>query len=155
MTKVTADISVSLDGFVAGPNASLELPLGENGELLHEWVFGLAGWRRRHREEGGETGIDDDVLEEANRATGAVVMGRGIFSGGTGAWEDDAKASGWWGDDPPFTCRSSSSPITRASRSSCKAGRLSRSLPTVSSRQSSGRAQRPATATSSWRVAAA
>jgi dihydrofolate reductase len=102
MGKLVCDISVSLDGFVAGPNASLEPPLGENGELPHEWVFGLAGWRRRHGEEGGETGIDDDVLEEANRATGAVVMGRGMFSGGTGAWEDDANASGWWGDDPPF-----------------------------------------------------
>ena len=103
MGQVTASISISLDGFVAGPDASLQDPLGKGGEQLHDWVLRLAGWRRRHGYEGGETGVDDDVMEEANRDTGAVVMGRGMFSGGAGlAWEDDPNPTGWWGDEPPF-----------------------------------------------------
>jgi dihydrofolate reductase len=102
MGQVTADISISLDGFVAGPDASMQDPLGRGGEQLHEWVLALAGWRRRHGYEGGETGIDDDVLEEANRNTRAVVMGRRMFSGGAGPWDDDPNATGWWGEEPPF-----------------------------------------------------
>jgi dihydrofolate reductase len=102
MGQVTAYISISLDGFVAGPEASTEDPLGKGGEQLHEWVIPLDGWRRRHGYDGGETGVDDDVMEEENRDTGAVVMGRGMFSGGAGPWEDDPNATGWWGDEPPF-----------------------------------------------------
>lgn len=102
MTKVTVDISMSLDGFVAGPNPSLEQPLGEGGEGLHEWVVGLETWRERHGLAGGETNPDDEVVAESIDATGATVMGRRMFSGGAGAWEDDPNADGWWGDDPPF-----------------------------------------------------
>jgi dihydrofolate reductase len=102
MTKVTFEISVSLDGFVAGPNATLEEPLGEGGERLHEWITRLASWRERHGHTGGEVNADDELLEESLRSTGAVVMGRKMFSGGAGPWEDDPKADGWWGDDPPF-----------------------------------------------------
>jgi dihydrofolate reductase len=102
MSKVTVDISVSLDGFIAGPNATLELPLGEGGEQLHEWIFGLASWRARHGLTGGEHGPDSDVVEEAVAATGAYVMGRRMFSGGEGPWSDDPNADGWWGDTPPF-----------------------------------------------------
>lgn len=88
MTQIVLDISMSLDGFVAGPRPTLADPLGENGLLLHEWVFGLASWRARHGLEGGEAG--------------ATVMGRRMFSGGAGRWEDDPNAGGWWGDEPPF-----------------------------------------------------
>jgi dihydrofolate reductase len=102
MTKVTFDISVSLDGFVAGPDATLEQPLGEGGERLHEWVIGLASWRERHGRSGGERNADSDVLEESIDSTGAVVMGRRMFSGGEGPWSDDPNADGWWGADPPF-----------------------------------------------------
>jgi dihydrofolate reductase len=102
MTKVKFDISVSLDGFIAGPNQTLEQPLGEGGEQLHEWGVGLASFRERHGEAGGETGPDDDVMRESFETTGAVVMGRRMFSGGGGPWEDDPNADGWWGDDPPF-----------------------------------------------------
>ena len=102
MARLICDISISLDGFVAGPNPSLEEPLGEGGELLHEWAFAAASWRESHGLEGGEKNADSDVVEESLRATGAVVMGRKMFSGGGGPWENDPRADGWWGDEPPF-----------------------------------------------------
>jgi dihydrofolate reductase len=102
MGRVVLDITTSLDGFVAGPNATLEQPLGEGGERLHEWIVGLESWRRQHGLAGGETGPDDDLLREGVEATGAFVMGRRMFSGGEGPWEDDPRADGWWGDEPPF-----------------------------------------------------
>jgi dihydrofolate reductase len=102
MTGLICNISISLDGFVAGPNPSLEQPLGEGGELLHEWAFAATSWRESHGLEGGEKNADSDIIDESLRATGAVVMGRKMFSGGEGLWEDDPRADGWWGDDPPF-----------------------------------------------------
>jgi dihydrofolate reductase len=102
MTQVIADISISLDGFVAGPNPTLEEPLGEGGEQLHDWAVRLASFRERHGLEGGEHGADDELLAQSIDATGAVVMGRRMFSGGDGPWEDDPNAGGWWGDEPPF-----------------------------------------------------
>ena len=96
------DISMSLDGFIAGPNQTLEEPLGEGGEGLHEWVFGLAAWREPHGLEGGAVNADGEIVAESFARTGAVVMGRRMFSGGEGPWEDDPKADGWWGDTPPF-----------------------------------------------------
>jgi dihydrofolate reductase len=102
MARLFLDISMSLDGFVAGPNPTLEEPLGESGEGLHEWVFPLASWRAPHGLEGGETGPDDDLVRERLARTGAVIMGRRMFSGGEGSWEDDPNADAWWGDNPPF-----------------------------------------------------
>jgi dihydrofolate reductase len=102
MGKVVAEITVSLDGFAAGPNPTLEEPLGQGGDKLHEWAYPLKSFREPHGLPGGETGPDDDLLAESVRATGAVVMGRRMFSGGAGPWEDDANANGWWGDEPPF-----------------------------------------------------
>src|SRR5688572_6096495 len=102
MARLTFDISMSLDGFIAGPNQTLEQPLGEGGEQLHEWAVALASFRERHGMSGGETGADDDVWRELRASQGAVVMGRRMFSGGAGPWEDDPNADGWWGDDPPF-----------------------------------------------------
>jgi dihydrofolate reductase len=102
MTQLTCDISMSLDGFVAGPNQTLEDPLGKNGMRLHEWVIGLATFRERHGREGGETNADDEVVKEGLAATGAVVMGRRMFSGGAGPWAEDSNGDGWWGDEPPF-----------------------------------------------------
>jgi dihydrofolate reductase len=102
MARLVLDISMSLDGFVAGPNQTLEQPLGEGGESLHEWVIRLASWREPHGLEGGETGPDDEFFAKGIRSTGAVIMGRRMFSSGEGPWEDDPKADGWWGDDPPF-----------------------------------------------------
>jgi dihydrofolate reductase len=102
MGKLTLDITMSLDGFVAGPNQTLEHPLGEGGERLHEWIVGLASWRERHGLSGGDMNDDAEVVAEATNATGAYLMGRRMFSGGEGPWEDDPKGDGWWGDDPPF-----------------------------------------------------
>ena len=102
MTKLLADLSMSLDGFVAGPNPSPENPLGEGGEQLHDWAVESESWRERHGLEGGETGTDSDVIAEGIARQGAIVMGRKMFSGGSGAWEDDPNREGWWGDDPPF-----------------------------------------------------
>jgi dihydrofolate reductase len=102
MARLKLDISVSLDGFVAGPDQTLDEPLGEGGELLHEWVVAVASWREQHGKSGGDTGIDDEVATEVVESTGATVMGRRMFSGGEGPWKDDPKADGWWGDDPPF-----------------------------------------------------
>lgn len=101
MPNVSFDVSVSLDGYLAGPNPRLEAPLGDGGEQLHEWVTKLAAWRKPHGLEGGEEGGDSDVVEESVAGVGAYVMGRGMFGGGDGAWGDEPWR-GWWGDDPPF-----------------------------------------------------
>jgi dihydrofolate reductase len=101
MTKVKAQISVSADGFAAGPNQSEENPLGEGGMQLHEWVVKLAAWREPHGEEGGEINASTPVIEEAFGNTGAVVMGRNMFGGGPGPWAEDPWR-GWWGEEPPF-----------------------------------------------------
>lgn len=100
MGKFKLTISVSLDGFVAGPNQSLEEPLGEGGEQLHEWVFPLAAWREPHGMDGGEVNASSRVIEESNEAA-ATIMGRNMFGGGPGPWGDEPW-EGWWGDDPPF-----------------------------------------------------
>jgi dihydrofolate reductase len=92
---------MSLDGFVAGPNATVAQPLGEGGEQLHEWLFRLASFREQHGLTGGEENADTPACAWYTGA-GAVVMGRRMFSGGTGPWEDDPNADGWWGDEPPF-----------------------------------------------------
>jgi dihydrofolate reductase len=102
MAKLTLDITMSLDGFVAGPNQTLEQPLGEGGERLHEWAFAAKTFREAHGMSGGEDNADSQVVEEHLRAIGATVMGRRMFSGGEGPWSDDPNADGWWGDDPPF-----------------------------------------------------
>lgn len=91
MARVVADITTSLDGFVAGPNDGPELPLGEGGERLHEWAYDLASWREPHGLAGGKTNEDSEVLDEAFRSTGAILIGRRMF--------DNA---GGWGDNPPF-----------------------------------------------------
>ena len=102
MPKVRAHISISLDGYVAGPKQSMENPLGEGGERLHEWVVRLRSWREGAGLEGGEEGgVSDDVFREATANVGAEIMGRGKFGPPhRGAWDDAWQ--GWWGDDPPF-----------------------------------------------------
>jgi dihydrofolate reductase len=99
-----ADITMSLDGFVAGPNQTLEDPLGRNGMDLHQWAFAAQSWRAAHGLEGGEANADSDVIAESVARVGATIMGRRMFSGGTGPgpWADDPNANGWWGDEPPF-----------------------------------------------------
>jgi len=102
MAKLTLDISMSLDGFIAGPNRTVDEPLGAGGDRLHEWALVLQSWRESHGRPGGEVNRDSEVMDEHLGGTGATVMGRRMFSGGQGPWEDDPTADGWWGDDPPF-----------------------------------------------------
>jgi dihydrofolate reductase len=102
MPDLILDISMSLDGYVAGPNASLEDPLGQGGEQLHDWVIATKAWRAEHGREGGEDGIDSDLAAELIGQASATIMGRRMFSGGEGPWESDPNADAWWGDDPPF-----------------------------------------------------
>jgi dihydrofolate reductase len=102
MSKVRAHISVSLDGYVAGPNQSMEEPLGKGGERLHEWVIALKAWREASGMEGGEENANTPVVLEEYANVGAEIMGRGKFGPPSrGPWGDDAW-QGWWGEDPPF-----------------------------------------------------
>jgi dihydrofolate reductase len=102
MPQLVLDISVSLDGYVAGPNPDLENPLGRGGEQLHEWVLGTRAWREAHGYQGGDDSADSDLAAELIQQASATIMGRRMFSGGSGAWDSDPRATGWWGDDPPF-----------------------------------------------------
>jgi dihydrofolate reductase len=95
------NMTMSLDGYVAGPNQSRETPLGEGGEELHNWVVGLRSFHEMSGMEGGETGVDDDVEREDFANIGATIMGRNMFGPIRGPWgEEDWR--GWWGDDPPY-----------------------------------------------------
>ena len=95
-------ISMSLDGFVAGPSQSVDNPLGIGGERLHEWVVPLKAWRTPHGLEGGEVNESARVVEESLANVGATVMGRNMFGGHPGPWDPKKPWKGWWGDEPPF-----------------------------------------------------
>jgi hypothetical protein len=82
MAALILDISMSLDGFVAGPDPTLEQPLGAGGETLHEWAFATRAFRERHDMDGAEEGVDSHVMEDHVRRIGATIMGRRMFSGG-------------------------------------------------------------------------
>jgi dihydrofolate reductase len=100
MSKLRLKISVSLDGFVAGPNQSVNDPLGVGGMRLHEWVFALTAFRKMHGMEGGEVNESTPVVEESVANIGATVMGRNMFGGHPGPWTKSW--DGWWGTNPPF-----------------------------------------------------
>jgi dihydrofolate reductase len=78
----------------------MENPIGEGGMRLHEWAFATASWRKHHGGRGGERNADADVIEEGTQGIGAYIMGRRMFGGGDGPW--DESWTGWWGDDPPY-----------------------------------------------------
>ncbi len=101
MAKLRFRISISLDGFVAGPKQSEENPLGVGGMGLHQWAFELAAWRAAHGQEGGEVNASSEVIERSNENIGAQLMGRNMFGGGPGEWGEEPW-TGWWGDEPPF-----------------------------------------------------
>ena len=102
MSKLRFKISMSLDGFVAGPSQSLDNPLGIGGMRLHEWVFPLAVWRAMHGLQGGEINESTRVVEESLANIAATVMGRNMFGGHPGPWNARKPWNGWWGVDPPF-----------------------------------------------------
>ena len=102
MSKIICDQSISLDGFTAGPNQSLENPIGEGGLRLHEWMFTTAAWARAQGGTGGTEGPDSEVAAGITSGwrTGATIMGRNMFGGGNEGWDPAWK--GWWGEDPPY-----------------------------------------------------
>ena len=102
MSRLRLRLSISLDGFVAGPNQSVQHPLGEGGEDLHQWVFPLAAWRKPHGLEGGKTDESTPVVEEELTNIGATIMGRNMFGGHPGPWDRNKPWMGWWGARPPF-----------------------------------------------------
>lgn len=101
MSKLKLTITMSLDGYVAGPYQSEENPLGVGGMKLHEWFFPLKAFREMHGEQGGETNASSSVVNERRANIAATIMGRNMFGGGSGSWGEDPWR-GWWGDDPPY-----------------------------------------------------
>ncbi len=102
MSRVRCHISISVDGYVAGPDQSIENPLGVGGERLHDWAVALAAWRAAHGRPGGEMNASTQVMEGTTENVGAAVMGRNMFGPPTGGDWGDGEWTGWWGDDPPY-----------------------------------------------------
>jgi len=102
MPRLRFRISISLDGFVAGPEQSVNDPLGIGGMRLHEWVFPLAAWRRPHGLDGGVENASSAVVDGWTRNIGATIMGRNMFGGHPGPWSASSPWQGWWGKEPPF-----------------------------------------------------
>src|SRR5258706_223453 len=102
VSRLRFKISMSLDGFVAGPDQSVDNPLGIGGMRLHEWVFPLTAWRSMQGLPGGEVNESTRVVEESLADIGATVMGRNMFGGHPGPWTGEKPWNGWWGVDPPF-----------------------------------------------------
>jgi dihydrofolate reductase len=95
------NFAISLDGYGAGPNQSLDTPLGVGGEELHQWMFETRTWRQRTGEEGGDEGINDEFMVAGDAGIGATIMGRNMFGPIRDEWPDEAWR-GWWGDEPPY-----------------------------------------------------
>jgi len=102
MSKLRFKISMSLDGFVAGPDQSVKNPLGVGGERLHEWFVPLKEFREAHGQTGGTTDESSAVVRESMQNIGATIMGRNMFGGHPGAWNEAKPWNGWWGTNPPF-----------------------------------------------------
>ena len=100
MSKLKLNITMSIDGYVAGPDQSPENPLGIGGEELHDWLVPLRAFRESHGHEGGEVNASTPFAEDILAGAGATIMGRNMFGGGPGPWDESWK--GWWGDDPPY-----------------------------------------------------
>src|SRR6266852_5242796 len=139
------NLSISIDGYGAGPNQSLENPLGVGGPRLHEWVFKTRTGRRMLGEQGGDEGLDDQFLERGDAGIGATIMGRNMFGPIRGEWSDETW-KGWWGPNPPYH-----HPVfvltTHASRFRWRAEQHSISSPTASNRRCRKHSLRPATRT--------
>lgn len=103
MTRVRVDgFTISLDGYGAGPDQSLENPLGIGGESLHEWLVSTRTFQRTHSgADGGTTGIDDQFASRGMENVGAWILGRNMFAPSRGAWAD-MEWKGWWGENPPY-----------------------------------------------------
>ena len=102
MSKLRVEsFGLSIDGYGAGPNQDLQNPLGVRGTELMEWVFHCRFWRRLHGQEGGDTGVDNEMAERGFEGIGAWILGRNMFGPVRGPWLDESW-KGWWGDEPPY-----------------------------------------------------
>ena len=102
MAKVrVAGFSISLDGFGAGPEQSLENPLGKGGRELHQWMFGTRMFQAMIGKGGGSDGVDDSYAQRSMDGFGAFILGRNMFGPIRGPWPDE-NWKGWWGDNPPY-----------------------------------------------------
>ena len=102
MTRVRVEsFTISLDGYGAGPNQSVENPLGVGGEAMHDWIVSTRAWRQMHGKEGGATGVDDDFAARGAKQMGAWILGRNMFGPIRGPWPD-TNWKGWWGNNPPY-----------------------------------------------------
>ena len=102
MTRVRVEsFTISLDGYGAGPDQSVDNPLGVGGEDLHDWIVSTRAWRQMHGKEGGASGIDDDFARRGTEKFGAWILGRNMFGPIRGPWPD-MNWKGWWGDNPPY-----------------------------------------------------
>jgi dihydrofolate reductase len=101
MSKLRLNITMSLDGYVAGPDQDEENPLGSGGQDLHEWFFPLKAFREMHGGEGGDVNASSVVVAERWANVGATIMGRNMFGPVRGPWMDGSW-QGWWGENPPF-----------------------------------------------------
>ena len=101
VSKLKVSLSMSLDGYVAGPHQSQQDPLGSGGMALHQWFFPLKSFREMNGQQGGEVNASDAVAEERRVNIGATIMGRNMFGPVRGPWPDQAWR-GWWGESPPF-----------------------------------------------------
>jgi dihydrofolate reductase len=93
--------AVSIDGYGAGPNQDLQNPLGFRGPELMDWFFHTRAWRGMHGQQGGETGVDNEMAEQGFKGIGAWVIGRNMFGPVRGPWPDESW-KGWWGEEPPY-----------------------------------------------------
>src|SRR5437763_370809 len=96
-----AGFSLSLDGFGAGPEQSLQDPLGKRGSELHSWLFGTKTFKAMVGEAGGSEGVDETFAHRSMDGFGAFILGRNMFGPERGRWQDDSW-KGWWGDNPPY-----------------------------------------------------
>lgn len=94
-------LAISIDGYGAGPNQDLQNPLGVRGPELMEWFFHTRAWREMHGQDGGETGVDNEMAEQGFSGIGAWILGRNMFGPVRGPWPDESWR-GWWGDEPPY-----------------------------------------------------
>jgi dihydrofolate reductase len=101
MSRLRFHVSMSLDGYVAGPHQSPDDPLGEGGEALHDWFVRTRTFKEMLSEPGGETGLDNDRADAWKQDFGATIMGRNMFGPIRGDWGDE-EWRGWWGDNPPY-----------------------------------------------------
>jgi dihydrofolate reductase len=95
------NVSISLDGYMAGPDQSLDDPLGRGGEQLHDWIVATRSWRDHHGLDGGDAGVDSELAARGDIGIGATVMGRNMYGPVRGSWGAEMW-NGWWGTDPPF-----------------------------------------------------